>query len=452
LNTGTVFNNGSISGGTDAIYAINALNLYVDGGSFSGAVTDHAGGGSLILQGNSHALDIGTSFTGFSNIIFAGSNLSLESGRNGVAGHETISGFAYGDTIILDNFVVNTLDTTYVSGVGLELTDTLGNHVTLDITGTFTTADFMVFDPTGATTIEVVNPAVCYLRGTRIATPAGEVPIEALKIGDSVITRFNGYRKIKWIGRQDFGRQFIANNFEQIPVRITAGAFAPNAPQRDLFVSPGHSMLVDGQLVLAKHLVNGVTILQMPPAEDVHYYQLEFETHDCVLAEGAWSESYADTPDWRAKFHNAHEFHALYPDHVAPAEQILCAPRPLAGPELAALLAPLAARAAALTRPGRLHGFVDAVAGAEISGWAWDEANPNLPVLLEILVGHRRLGTVLACQTRADLAAAGYAQGQCGFAFTSPVGLPATLGLITIRRVSDGAELNAAPTIRANAA
>lgn len=454
---GTIINMGYIGGHTDSVFIYNSGEL-IDSGTLSGGVK--LGGNStfvaqpglklsgpvtantstLALAGTTAgSLDIGTSFTGFSNIEFtAGATWSLEAGSIAIAAGQTISGFTYGDTIILDNFVVNTLDTTYVSGTGLELTDTLGNHLTLDITGNFSTASFIVIDPPGDTTIE----AVCYLRGTRIATPAGDMPIESLRIGDTVITRFNGYRKIKWIGRQIFAPRFIAKNPDQIPVRITAGALARNIPLRDLFVSPGHSMLIGQNLILAKNLVNGVTVTQPAPSEDVHHYQLEFETHDCVLAEGAWSESYADTPDLRGQFHNAGDFWHRFPDHAAPVEQILCAPRPLEGPGLEAALRPLAASAAARTSPGRLHGFIDAMTDHNIEGWAWDESNQHLPVLLEILVNNHRLGTALACQPRTDLKAAGYGQGNCGFMFASPLGLPVESAQIQIRRVSDGATLN----------
>jgi len=457
VSGGTVINTGLISADANGV-RINGQGELLNGGTIIGGIYLGLGStlmaesnaqfsgpavsklGTLALAGTTAgSLDIGTSFTGFSNIEFtAGATWSLEAGSIAIAAGQTISGFTFGDTIIIDNFVVNTLDTTYVSGTGLELTDTLGNHLTLDIAGNFSTASFIVIDPPGDTTIE----AVCYLRGTRIATPAGDMPIESLRIGDTVITRFNGYRKIKWIGRQIFAPRFIAKNPDQIPVRITAGALARNIPMRDLFISPGHSMLIGQNLILAKNLVNGVTVTQPAPSEDVHYYQLEFETHDCVLAEGAWSESYADTPDLRGQFHNAGDFWHRFPDHAAPVEQILCAPRPLEGPGLEAALRPLTASAAARISPGRLHGFIDAVTDHNIEGWAWDESNQHLPVLLEILVNNHRLGTALACQPRTDLKAAGYGQGNCGFMFASPLGLPVESAQIQIRRVSDGATLN----------
>jgi len=444
---GSITNAGTISGGKYAIEASNReyfeedfpLYLTADPGAvFNGAVQDVTNRGQLSLAGSTAgALDMGTSFSGFSGIDFAqGATWALEGAKSGLAAGQTINGFSLGDTIILDNFVANALDTNYVTGNGLHLTDTSGNQITLDITGNFSTGDFIVTDPSENTMIE----AVCYLRGTRIATPAGEIPVESLNIGDAVITRFNGYRKIKWIGRQNFARKFVANNFDQIPVRITAGALGASLPRRDLFISPGHSMLIDNVLVLASSLVNGITITQDWAPEEIQYYQIEFETHDCVLAEGAWSESYADTPGFRARFHNAAEFYALYPNHLEPKQQTLCAPRPLAGPALAAVLSPLVQRAVA--PPGRLHGYIDDIDGATIRGWAWDESNPHLPVQLEILLQNQIIGRILACDYRRDLATAGYGRGRCGFEFSSPLGLPPYAAPhLRIRRAQDGAEL-----------
>ncbi len=161
-----------------------------------------------------------------------------------LAAAETISGFTSSDTIDLQGFTFAT--DSYVAGSGLIISH--GTTLeTLDIAGSFSTSSFLVTATGGETEVELL----CYLRGTRIATPAGDVPVERLAIGDAVVTRFGGYRKIKWIGRQSYGSRFIRNNRNQIPVRIAAGALGQNLPQRDLFVSPGHSMLLGDVLVLA---------------------------------------------------------------------------------------------------------------------------------------------------------------------------------------------------------
>jgi hypothetical protein len=194
-------------------------------------------------------------------------------------------------------------------------------------------------------------------------------------------------------------------------------------------------MLVEGVLVLAKHLVNGVTITQHYAPEEVHFYQLEFAAHDCVLAEGAWSESYADCEGLRAQFHNAAEYAALYRPKRVPARPALCAPRPVCGPALAAAISPAVLRAQALSVPGRLEGCIDRISPAGlVEGWAWDAENPELPVRLEYLVDGVVAGSVLACEYRADLENAGMGQGRCGFTLMAP-------GRVRLRRAADGALL-----------
>jgi hypothetical protein len=298
----------------------------------------------------------------------------------------------------------------------------------------------------GAVTVNLL----CYLHGTRILTPTGEVAVEDLAIGDAVVTRFGGIQHVKWLGRQSFGAAFIANNPEKWPVCIAAGALGDGLPAQDLHVSPGHSLLLGEFLVLASRLVNSVTVTQTRPQRDVHYVQIELAGHDCVRAEGAWAETYADAPGLRAQFHNAAEFYALYPDDDAPAALALCAPRPEAGERLNAVLRPVAARAAAKVRPGPLEGYVDRVdCGWDVIGWAWDRANPALPVLLEVCVGDQVLGRVLACDYRADLAAAGKGNGFCGFSFTVEERLTEEmLARLAVRRAADGAALPGTPAWR----
>ena len=112
-------------------------------------------------------------------------------------------------------------------------------------------------------------------------------------------------------------------------MRIAPGALGGGLPLRALLVSPGHALLPGEVLVLAKHRINIVTITQ-GTVEEADYYNIEFDTHDCVLA-----ESHADAPGQGAQFHSAATFHALYPDHVETQELTLCAPRYVSGPELA---------------------------------------------------------------------------------------------------------------------
>jgi hypothetical protein len=284
---------------------------------------------------------------------------------------------------------------------------------------------------------------LCFLRGTHVLTPTGTVCVEDLHIGDRVVTRFGGIQPVKWIGRQSFQSRFVEGNRDHLPVCIRAGALGEALPARDLYISPGHSMLVGGQLVLARNLVNGVTITQDWAPSEINYYQIELERHDCVIAEGAWSETYADGPGLRDQFHNADEFAALYPDQPPAAELMLCAPRPERGAKLDAALRPVIARAAEALTPGPLRGSIDMIqAPWTINGWAQDMLHPELPVLLEVLIDGKIVGTTLACDYRADLDKAKIGAGRCAFFLTSPVRLsPEMLETLQIRRASDHAAL-----------
>jgi hypothetical protein len=426
---------------SNVIFNGNANN----GGTFPNAATlsgtfeeEFNPGGTLVGVTNVNLTDVNNNGTAFATQIggFA-------------AGDPNAGGYAAVNQITFQGGAPNYPYLDYIDLRGEEPNavfagDFNGNHSSDIGTGYQPINGYNGLGSSGIITYTQVTPpndiaATCYLRGTKLLTPAGEIAVENLAIGDTLITRFGGYQRVKWIGRQSYARPFVRNNREQIPVRIKAGALGNNLPKRDLLVSPGHSMLIGGVLILAKNLVNGLTITQDQIPEQIDYFQPEFETHDCVMAEGAWSESYADTPGLRAQFHNQAEFWQLFPDHQPLAEQQLCAPRPLTGPLLDAALRPLVLRAQNHTIPGPLRGCIDALADGQLEGWAQDLSTPECPVLLEILIAGTPFGTVLACFYRADLAAARIGNGFASFTYKLPRGTePAD---IRVRRLADGAEI-----------
>lgn len=154
--------------------------------------------------------------------------------------------------------------------------------------------------PAGATyqftssdnTVTFLTP--CFVRGTLIATPGGEVAVEFLKIGDIVLTVNNGAVPIKWIGSRKLDPKAMDKPRDELPIRIRAGAISENQPSRDLFVSPDHCMFIEGSLIPAKLLINGTTILQEIILSPIDYFHVELEEHDVIWAEGAQAESYLD--------------------------------------------------------------------------------------------------------------------------------------------------------------
>lgn len=159
-------------------------------------------------------------------------------------------------------------------------------------------------------------PVVCYAKGTLILTKNGYVPIENMKAGDKVITNGKIYKnknvkleKIKtepvvWVGKFKVNKL----NSSSRPICITKNSLANNFPFQNLYVSPNHSIIIDGEMVLAKDLVNKITIYQDNECEDVEYYHLECENHSTVIANGIVSESYLNM-DNRSVFENNLKIH-----------------------------------------------------------------------------------------------------------------------------------------------
>lgn len=153
----------------------------------------------------------------------------------------------------------------------------------------------------------------CFLAGTKICTPNGEVEIERIARGDRVITTDGRAVNVSWVGRQTISRQF-ADPLRVLPIRIRANSLGENIPSRDLLASPDHAIMIDGILVHAGALVNGHSIVRetdVPPS--FTYYHVELDDHSLILAENTPAETFIDNAD-RLAFDNWQEHEALYPE------------------------------------------------------------------------------------------------------------------------------------------
>ena len=205
-----------------------------------------------------------------------------------------------------------------------------GTAITPTAYGGFTQTQFVTSINSGSTwgtagpkfAVQLDAQATCFLRGTLILTARGEVRVEKLRAGDLVATRFGGLRPIRWIGTQRFEGRLAGKDHQ--PIRLAAGSLGAGLPSCDLFVSPGHAVLVGDVLAHAGALVNGSTIVQERMGGVIAYFHLDLGPHDCVLANGAWAESYFEDRN-RDAFHNAGEFHARFPGHET-VRQATCLP------------------------------------------------------------------------------------------------------------------------------
>ena len=155
----------------------------------------------------------------------------------------------------------------------------------------------------------------CFLRGTAIMTPTGEVPVEDLRIGDRVETVRGRSMTIRWIGRHTYERTESALSASAMPIRVVKDAIADGVPKRDLYLSPGHALLIDGMLIRVQDLVNGTSIRASAPADlqRLEYFHILLDSHEAVLAEGAAAETFLLEENSLEVFSNYADYARLYP-------------------------------------------------------------------------------------------------------------------------------------------
>ncbi|OYV38634.1 MAG: hypothetical protein B7Z80_09490 [Rhodospirillales bacterium 20-64-7] len=224
-----------------------------------------------------------------------------------------IYGFAPGDTIQFDNGA-------NAGTGGTTLTSNGNGTYTVNVTGSNVVLSNVTLAP-GVTPLQVSAQAGtggydiggCFLTGSLIGTPSGEVAVENLQVGDVVTALEAGQtvaKTVKWVGYRHVKAGELSGD-DAHPVRIKAGAFAENTPARDLLITNEHCIVVAGQLTPVRLLVNGRSIIVDTSISTFTYYHVELEEHGILLAEGLAVESYLDSGN-RSNFVNA-EVAALHP-------------------------------------------------------------------------------------------------------------------------------------------
>lgn len=183
-------------------------------------------------------------------------------------------------------------------------------------------ATFSVSSPQDSGGVLTIN-AACFCAGTRIATPGGEVAVEALHVGDLVTTLHGEAKPIRWIGT---GCSLIPAHSRggATPVIVRAGALADGVPCRDLRLTGWHCLYLNGVLVPVEALVNGRSILWDQRAQVVEFFHIELAEHDVLIADGAPAESYREDGSGLS-------FLTLHPDE-APPRAVPCAEIHTSGP------------------------------------------------------------------------------------------------------------------------
>ncbi len=299
-------------------------NLYVDNPASAEAYNTEMDGFTVTLTlkapvtpGEVNTIKIGIADGGDgyydSNLLIAGDSVQTAL----IAGDEAVE-ITGGNAEVVDVLANDSsaaggqLTVTHINGQPVGAGDTVtlstGEEITLNADGTFTidsdggeeasnVFSYRVEDDAGNadTAFVTINTTPCFVAGTLIDTVRGPVAVEALRVGDLVLTRDRGPQPLRWIGMT----QRLAEG-EDAPVVLARGALGRHAA---LAVSPQHRILLnsgraevmfgaDEVLVAAKHLVNGRSIRIYADGAPVTYVHLLFDRHEIVTGNGLESESY----------------------------------------------------------------------------------------------------------------------------------------------------------------
>lgn len=322
---GTIISSGGVltlAGGTATGTVISSGGGAIISGNvtYSAAVSEdfgtviEAGGSELVdAKGVVSGVTIAGGALGFvsggtasGGIFFAGGG-AIFIDQPGVPGG-VISGFAPGDIIELATVIFAGSDT---------LTQT-ASAVTISAGGMV--ADFQFADTApGTFAISAAadgalvlgeNPP-CFTAGTLILTPRGQVPVERLRVDDTVITTSED-APIIWIGRRRLDLLRHPRPDQVRPVRIAANALGEGVPARDLLLSPDHALFLENVLIPVKTLINDRNVKQCAVSA-VTYFHIELPEHAVMFAEHCAVESYLDTGN-RGGFENAGGPITLHPD------------------------------------------------------------------------------------------------------------------------------------------
>lgn len=162
----------------------------------------------------------------------------------------------------------------------------------------------LVNDGTGTYSIQTPPDSgviPCFLEGTRIQTENGLRRVETLEIGDRIKRFGAGYTTLKWAGSVQLSPR--SGDTGHSPICIPKGALGQGMPERDLWVSSNHRILMTSPeyelyfsnsevFIPAKHLLGwrGVSV-DLSITKPV-YHHLLFDKHEVIVAEGVATESF----------------------------------------------------------------------------------------------------------------------------------------------------------------
>ncbi|TLP67788.1 type I secretion protein [Parasedimentitalea maritima] len=205
--------------------------------------------------------------------------------------------------ILTDHGEAGSGDITIIGGEGDETSgDTLNLNGQADLSTLNLTTNIPgelagtveLFDGSVVTFSNIEN-IICFTPGTLIDTAQGPRAIEALTVGDLIVTRDHGLQPLRWLGSRT-----VAATGDFAPIEVSP-LLLPDATA-PLLVSPQHRLLWSGPraqmlfgtdevLVAARHLLTNPAVTRRIGGT-VTYMHLMLDQHQVIYANGAATESF----------------------------------------------------------------------------------------------------------------------------------------------------------------
>jgi len=157
----------------------------------------------------------------------------------------------------------------------------------------------IVQDGSNGWVVEDNGTTTCFLAGSMIRTPDGDVAVETLRLGSKVVAFVDGEaveRTVTWAGRAHMlAKTGLSDAEAGYPVRILKDALAEGVPYKDMLVTPEHCLFINGGFIPARMLVNGRSVVYDRTMPSYDYFHVETAEHSVIMADGMMTESYLDT-------------------------------------------------------------------------------------------------------------------------------------------------------------
>ena len=124
-----------------------------------------------------------------------------------------------------------------------------------------------------------------------VATAFGDVPIEALRVGDHVRTFSGKMVRVRQIDQVNLNDDDMRTCPSVYPIRISANAFGPGRPMKEMTVLPAQEIGPDAHL--ATQFKTAAELCSQARAHRVKasghtYYQIHCDEAATVRVEGVW--------------------------------------------------------------------------------------------------------------------------------------------------------------------